>query len=172
MNNFKRILAGLLMVVLLAGCQLQATPASSATGRDQVKVTRIVDGDTLEILLNGKKEKLRLIGVDTPETKKANTPVMFYGEEAAQYTKKRLDQKMIELEWDVDRKDQYDRLLAYVWIEGELFNRALIREGYARLATFPPNVRYVDKFKLDQEDARKKQKGLWKDYDAAFEKRK
>jgi micrococcal nuclease len=170
MNKLRMIIAIVLAIVLLAGCQ-HSTPAS-APGRDQVKIERVVDGDTLEILLNGKKEKLRLIGVDTPETKKPNTPIMFYGEEAAQYTKKRLEKKTVELEWDVDRKDQYDRLLAYVWIEGELFNRTLVSEGYARIATFPPNVKYVDKFKKDQEDARQKQKGLWKDYDSAFEKRK
>lgn len=172
MNNLRIIITIILITVLLllAGCQ-QTTPTSSPS-RDQVKVERVVDGDTLEILLNGKKEKLRLIGVDTPEMKKPNTPIMFYGEEASQYTKKRLDKKTIELEWDINRKDQYDRLLAYVWIDGELFNRTLVSEGYARIATFPPNVKYVDKFKKDQEDARQKQKGLWKEYDSAFEKRK
>jgi micrococcal nuclease len=160
----------LLSLLLMTGCQEKTV--SSKPNREQVKVERVVDGDTLEIQLNGKKEKVRLIGVDTPETKKPNTPVMFYGEEASNYTKKRLEKKTVELEWDVDRKDQYDRLLAYVWIEDELFNRTLVSEGYARIATFPPNVKYVDAFKKDQEEARKKQKGLWKDYDSAFEKSK
>jgi micrococcal nuclease len=170
MYKLKLVISVLLTIVWLAGCQ-QTSPTPTS-GRDLVKVERVVDGDTLEITLNGKREKLRLIGVDTPETKKPNTPIMFYGEEAAQYTKKRLDKKTIELEWDVDRLDPYNRFLAYVWIDGELFNRTLVSEGYARIATFPPNVKYVDKFKKDQEEARRNQKGLWKDYDSAFEKRK
>jgi micrococcal nuclease len=164
------VLLILLAAALTAGCSNQT--ASTKSGRESVKVERVVDGDTFEITLNGKKEKVRLIGIDTPETKKPNTPVMFYGKEASDYTKQRLEKKTVELEWDVDRKDQYDRLLAYVWVGDELYNSTLVREGYARIATFPPNVKYVDRFKKDQEDARKQQKGLWKDYDSAFEKPK
>nr|WP_246314776.1 thermonuclease family protein [Paenibacillus foliorum] len=160
----------LIISMILSGCQSKS--ASTHNGRESVKVERVVDGDTFEIKLDGKKEKVRLIGVDTPETKKPNTPVMFYGKEASDFTKKRLENKTVELEWDVERKDRYDRLLAYVWIDDELYNRTLISEGYARIATFPPNVKYVDLFKKDQEEARKKQKGLWKDYDSAFEKKK
>jgi micrococcal nuclease len=160
----------LICIAITAGCQEKT--ASSNPNREQVIVDRVVDGDTFEIQRNGKKEKVRLIGIDTPETKKPNTPVMFYGKEASDYTKKRLEKKTVGLEWDVDREDQYNRLLAYVWIEDELYNRTLVREGYARIATFPPNVKYVDSFKKDQEEARQKGKGLWKDYDSAFEKKK
>ncbi|TDF87929.1 thermonuclease [Paenibacillus piri] len=156
--------------IAMTGCQSKS--AATAAGRESVKVERVVDGDTLEIKLNGKKEKVRLIGIDTPETKKPNTPVMFYGKEASDYTKKRLENKTVELEWDVERRDKYARLLAYVWIGDELYNRTLVKEGYARIATFPPNVKYVELFKKDQEEARKKEKGLWKDYDSAFEKKK
>ncbi|SFL48136.1 Endonuclease YncB, thermonuclease family [Paenibacillus sp. 1_12] len=169
MGKLSGLLAIIFTFIFITGCQQQA--ASSKLNRQQVKIERVVDGDTLEIQLNGKKEKVRLIGIDTPETKKPNTPVMFYGEEASDYTKKRLDKKTVELEWDVDRKDQYDRLLAYVWVDDELFNRTLVSEGYARMATFPPNVKYVDLFKKAQEEARQKQKGIWKNYNAAFEKR-
>ncbi|MDF2964277.1 MAG: thermonuclease [Paenibacillus sp.] len=164
------LLTALLLGALSTGCQSKSAAVNS--GKESVTVERVVDGDTFEVKLNGKNEKVRLIGVDTPETKKTNTPVMFYGKEAAAYTKKRLEKKKVDLEWDVDRKDQYDRLLAYVWIGDELYNRTLISEGYARIATFPPNVKYVDLFKKDQEEARKKEKGLWKDYDSAFEKKK
>lgn len=155
------------LIILIAGCSA-SSQASLAGGRDSVKVTRVVDGDTLEVTLKGKKQKVRLIGIDTPETKKPNTPVMYYGKEASDYTKKRLEGKTVELEWDVDRTDQYDRLLAYVWLGDEMFNRTLVQEGYARIATFPPNVKYVDLFKKDQETARSKGKGLWKDYESAF----
>lgn len=157
------------LVILITACG--SKPASVA-GRERVKVERIVDGDTLEVTMKGKKEKVRLIGVDTPETKKPNTPVMFYGKEASAYTKKRLEKETVELEFDVDKKDPYDRLLVYVWIGEELFNRTLVQEGYARIATYPPNVKYVDAFKQDQETARNKKKGLWKDYDKAFDTKK
>ena len=170
MRKWKISLAVLLsLAILMTACG--SKPAAVA-GRERVKVERIVDGDTLEVTMKGKKEKVRLIGVDTPETKKPNTPVMFYGKEASAYTKKRLEKETVELEFDVDKKDQYDRLLVYVWIGEELFNRTLVQEGYARIATYPPNVKYVDAFKKDQETARNKKKGLWKDYDKAFDTKK
>ncbi|WP_245855842.1 thermonuclease family protein [Paenibacillus rigui] len=164
------LLCVMVLFSIVAGCK--DSPASTKSGRETAKVERVVDGDTFEIKRDGKKEKVRLIGVDTPETKKPNTPVMFYGKEASDFTKKKLENKTVELEWDVEQKDQYGRLLAYVWIGDEMFNRTLVREGYARIATFPPNVKYVDQFKQDQEEARKGSKGLWKDYDKAFEKKK
>ncbi|SDM94785.1 micrococcal nuclease [Paenibacillus sp. yr247] len=157
------------LAVLMTACG--SSPAAVA-GRERVKVERIVDGDTLEVTMKGKKEKVRLIGVDTPETKKPNTPIMFYGKEASDFTKKRLENKTVELEFDVEKMDRYDRLLAYVWIGEELFNSTLVKEGYARIATFPPNVKYVDTFKQDQETARSKKKGLWKDYEKAFDTKK
>ncbi|WP_442603881.1 thermonuclease family protein [Paenibacillus sp. KN14-4R] len=165
-------LFGLVLSICLAmlGCSSQDKTPNTASERTKVKVERVVDGDTLQITMNGSKEKLRLIGVDTPETKKADTPVMFWGEEASAYTKKRLEGKTVELEWDVERKDQYGRYLAYVWIDKEMFNRTLIQESYGRMVTFPPNVKYADTFKKDQEQARKKGNGLWKDYDAAFKR--
>lgn len=165
--SFLRNFLFIMLIITVAGCSSSSKP-SGAPGRESAKVIRAVDGDTLEVTLNGAKQKVRLIGIDTPETKKPNTPVMYYGKEASDYTKKRLEGKTVELEWDVDRKDQYDRLLAYVWIGDEMFNRTLVQEGYARIATFPPNVKYVDLFKKDQEDARAKGKGLWKNYEAAF----
>jgi micrococcal nuclease len=155
----------MMIMIILNGC---AQHKSAAANQAMVKVERTVDGDTIEIELNGKKEKVRLIGIDTPETKKPNTPVMYYGKEASAYTNKRLYNQTISLEWDVDRRDKYNRLLAYVWIDDELFNETLVKEGYARLSTFPPNVKYVDRFTKAQELARKQGSGIWKDYNAAF----
>jgi len=173
----KRLLLCVMTMLFLAGLAAVFSgcndrPAAVQPGREPVKVERVVDGDTFEIKKDGKKEKVRMIGVDTPETKKPDTPVMFYGKEASDYTTKRLEGKTVELEWDVERKDQYGRFLAYVWIGDEMLNRTLVREGYARIATFPPNVKYVDQFKKDQEQARSAKKGLWTNYDKAFEKKK
>lgn len=163
-----------IVVVLALVASLAAScgkPESSlAKEHVTVKVDRVIDGDTFEIHLDGKKQHVRLIGVDTPETKKPNTPVMFYGPEASEFTKKKLEKKNVDLEWDVEKTDRYGRLLAYVWIGDEMFNRTLLKEGYARMSTFPPNVKYVDLFKKDQEEARNKRKGIWQDYEKAFDK--
>jgi len=126
------------------------------------KVIRVVDGDTLEVEFNGKIEKVRLIGVDTPESVhpdvSKNVPE---GKTASEFTKSMLEGKEVELEFDVQERDQYGRLLAYVWYNGEMFNKVLLQEGYARIATYPPNVKYVDEFAEIQKIARKNNKGFW-----------
>jgi micrococcal nuclease len=135
-------------------------------------VTRIIDGDTIEVRLNGKTEKVRLIGVDTPETKHPNKPVQAYGLEAANFTKKQLAGKKIFLEKDVSARDRYGRLLAYVWLtepadfteaqmRTNMFNSRLLLSGYAQIMTIPPNVKYVDYFTKFQTEARQSNKGLW-----------
>lgn len=124
-------------------------------------VIRVVDGDTIEVTFNGQKEKVRLIGVDTPETVHPAKGEEPYGREASNYTKSRLAGQTVNLEFDVQEKDQYGRLLAYIWLGNEMFNETLVREGYAQIATFPPNVKYVDRFRVAQEAARSQNKGLW-----------
>jgi len=139
---------------------------------NKVKVTRVVDGDTIEVSLNGQKEKVRLIGVDTPETKHPSKPVEAYGKEASDYTTNKLDGRTVHLEVDVEARDRYGRLLAYVWlkapsaindseIRAKMFNAHLLLDGYAQLATYPPNVKYVDYFTTYQREAREHNKGLW-----------
>ncbi|MEI7027185.1 thermonuclease family protein [Paenibacillus sp. y28] len=170
----KKLVTWLLLITIVmfaAGCSGSSSKEEDSN-RDSVVIERVIDGDTVEIKWQGKKKSVRLIGIDTPETKKANTPVMFYGPEASEFTKQQLEKKKVELEWDVEQYDKYDRLLAYVWLDGELFNSTLVKEGYARISTFPPNVKYADRFKKDQEEARKQEKGIWKDYAAAFGKSK
>lgn len=127
-----------------------------------VTVTRVVDGDTLEIspAIEGITD-LRLIGVDTPETKKPNCAPQPYGAEASAFTTAQLQGQEIGLEFDVEKTDRYDRLLAYVYKADEMFNETLLREGYAQLATFPPNVKYVERFQEAQAEARANGKGLW-----------
>ncbi|SHI74505.1 Endonuclease YncB, thermonuclease family [Geosporobacter subterraneus DSM 17957] len=126
------------------------------------KVLRVVDGDTLEIEYNGAKEKVRLIGVDTPESVHPDAAKNNeFGEIASIFTKGLLEGKEIELEFDVQERDKYGRLLAYVWINGKMYNKTLLEEGYAKVATFPPNVKYVEDFKALQTVARDGNKGLW-----------
>jgi len=125
-------------------------------------VKRVVDGDTLVVDLGGVEERVRLIGIDTPESvhpdASRNVP---YGEVASAYTKSRLDGQSVALEFDVEERDQYGRLLAYIWIGDELFNETLVLEGHAQVSTYPPNVRYVELFTSAQNAARETEKGVW-----------
>ena len=138
----------------------------------QVKVVTVVDGDTIKVSLAGKTESIRLIGVDTPETVHPSKPVEPYGPEASQYTKTNLEGKTIWLEFDVEERDRYGRLLAYAWLnkplsdskteaQTSMFNALLLLNGYAQISTYPPNVKYVDYFTQFQEEARNTGRGLW-----------
>ncbi|MCU6794868.1 thermonuclease family protein [Paenibacillus sp. WQ 127069] len=125
------------------------------------KVNRAVDGDTLEVTINGKKETVRMILVDTPETKKPNTPVQPFGPEASTFTKETLEGKDVKLERDVSVRDQYKRLLYYVYIGDKMFNEMLLEKGFARVAVFPPDVKYVDQFREIQKKAQEAKLGIW-----------
>jgi len=131
---------------------------------ETAKVTRVVDGDTLVVNYKGAEEKVRLIGVDTPES--VHPDVSRNVEEgitASNFTKDKLEGKEVVLEFDVQERDQYGRLLAYVYIDGIMFNKTLLEEGYAQVATYPPNVKYVEEFTEIQRTARENNKGLWND---------
>jgi micrococcal nuclease len=155
--DVRRALASALL--LLSACS-QAAP-SSGTGPDEGVVTRVVVGDTVEVEFDGREFDVRLIGIDTPETVKPGAPVECFGPEASAYTKDRLEGRTVRLEFDVERFDPFDRTLAYEWLGEELFNETLVREGYALVTTFPPNVRYVEHFRDAQRLARDQGLGLW-----------
>lgn len=122
-------------------------------------VKRVVDGDTFE-LTNG--QKVRLIGVNTPESVKQNSPVEYFGQESSNYTKKMLTGKTVFLEKDAGDKDKYGRLLRYVYLEDKtMYNELLTKEGYARVMTVQPNVKYQTRFIEAERFARDNNKGLW-----------
>jgi micrococcal nuclease len=133
----------------------------------KVKVKKVIDGDTFE---TEQGEKVRLIGVNTPETVKEGAPVMPFGPEASAFTKSQIEGKEIYLEADVEAKDQYGRTLAYAYLQEpkseqeiatQMLNAILIREGYAQLMTIPPNSKYTDLFVKEQKSAREASKGIW-----------
>ena len=128
------------------------------------EVVRVVDGDTIVVNYNGKDEKIRLIGVDTPESvhgnKSKNTKE---GVKVSDYTKVQLTGKKVALELDVQERDKYGRILAYVYLDGEMYNKKLLEIGYAKVATYPPNVKYVDDFTNLQKIARENKVGLWQE---------
>ena len=131
---------------------------ASSTREGWVRVARVVDGDTLK--LEG-GERVRLIGVDTPETVRPNTPVQFFGPEASAFTKSLCEGQSVRLEYDWQRQDDYHRTLAYVYLpDGRMVNAELIKGGYGRAYTRFP-FKYSDLFREYQRDARQAGRGLW-----------
>lgn len=140
-------------------------------------VMSVTDGDTITVGLSGQNYPLRFIGVDTPETKHPSKPVEFMGKEASDFTTNELNGKKIWLEKDVSELDKYNRLLRYVWlvdpsditnptyedVRDKTINGILVREGYAKAVTYPPDVKYQEYFNKIQQEAERNKKGLWQD---------
>ena len=123
-------------------------------------VKRVIDGDTI-VLENG--ERVRLIGVDTPETVHPNKPVQYFGKEASAFTKNMVEGKKVKLEYDWQRKDRYGRTLAYVYLEdGTHLNAEIIKQGFGFAYTKYP-FKNMDEFKDYEKNTRKAGKGLWAD---------
>jgi micrococcal nuclease len=127
-----------------------------------VPVERVVDGDTIIVALRGLDVRVRLIGVDSPESVKPDTPVQCFALAASHFTTSRLSGRRVRLEFDVDRFDRYGRTLAYVWLGRTLFNQELVARGFAVVETVPPDVKYVARFLAAQRDAREHDLGLWR----------
>ncbi|WP_312147967.1 thermonuclease family protein [Paenibacillus odorifer] len=127
------------------------------------KVTRVVDGDTMKLTISGKKETIRLLLVDTPESVNPNIPEpQPFSLEASDFAKKMLTDKDVQIELDVSERDKYGRLLCYLYIDGKMFNEILLEQGYARVAyVFAPNTKYVDQFRAIQDKARERGIGIW-----------
>jgi len=123
------------------------------------KVKRAIDGDTL-LLING--EKVRLIGVDTPETKHPQKPVEYFGKEAYLFTKQMVDGKEARLEFDRRKRDKYGRLLAYVYLlDGTFLNAEIIKQGYGKAYT-RFRFKYMEEFRRYEREARESRRGLWR----------
>ncbi len=154
---------------------MDATPESTPIGDaipegvTEATVVSVSDGDTVRVDINGETESLRLILIDTPETRDPNDPVECYGAEATQFAKSILSKgTKIYLEQDVSDRDRYGRMLRYIWLVGDdgqayLFNETLVREGFAVLYTYPPDIKYVDRIRAAQDAAVGEQAGLWKE---------
>lgn len=153
-----------IIVLLLAALLLipgGAYAAKDKTDLIDAEVTRVVDGDTMKVQIGKKEETIRLLLVDTPETKDPNKPVQPFGKEATAYAVKNLDGKSVKLELDVSERDRYGRLLVYLWIGDKLFNEMLLKNGLARVAVYQPNVKYVDQFRAVQKTAQKAGINIW-----------
>jgi micrococcal nuclease len=127
------------------------------------RVVKVVDGDTIHVLVGGRREKVRYIGVDTPETHHPTKPVQCFGREASAFNARLVAGERVRLVRDVEERDRFGRLLAYVYRAGDgLFvNAELARLGYARPLTIPPDVRHAARFAALSRDARQAGRGLW-----------
>jgi micrococcal nuclease len=131
-------------------------------GQNFYLCTRVIDGDTIIVNIEGKKEKVRLIGVDTPETVHPNKPVEYFGKEASEFTKKMVEGKKVRLEYDWQKRDKYGRLLAYVFLtDGTFLNAEIIKQGYGFAYTKYP-FKYLDEFRRYEREARENGRGLWR----------
>ncbi|HUR76635.1 MAG TPA: thermonuclease family protein [Acidimicrobiales bacterium] len=154
--------------MLLASCNAGASPlgpsAKPIQTRGTAVVSKHVDGDTVRVRIDGREEKVRFIGIDTPETHGRNGLIECFGAQAAAYTEKLIPVgTAVRLVRDVEPRDRYGRLLAYLYrVEDELFvNLALARDGYADVLTYPPNVAHSADFVAAVAEARVHDRGLW-----------
>jgi len=137
--------------------------SSIVTAQDFYLCTRVVDGDTIVVEIEGKQGKVRLIGVDTPETVHPSKPVEYFGKEASNFTKGMVEGKKVRLEYDWQKRDKYGRLLAYVYLEdGTFLNAEIIKQGYGFAYTKYP-FKYLDEFRQYEREAKENNKGLWKE---------
>jgi len=163
------LMAVALMAALLAGCGRGSAEPAPAPGPStatlpagvDVVVRKIVDGDTLDV---SGGERVRLIGIDTPETKAPDRPVGCFGREASRFVSETLPPGTeVRLVGDAEQRDRYGRLLAYVYrrADGLFVNAELLRRGYAQLLTIPPNIAHTDEFTAVARQAREGSQGLW-----------
>jgi micrococcal nuclease len=127
------------------------------------RVVRVVDGDTIKVRLDdGRTERVRYIGIDTPESVKPDTPVQCYAEKASHFNAALVSGQDVTLRTDAEQRDRYGRLLAYVYTRTAFVNRVLVARGYARTLTIPPNVAHADEFARLAHRARAGGIGLWR----------
>ena len=153
----------ILIVVLVTG---QSGPDDEPAGKGagsstEARVTRVVDGDTVEATVDGRTEDVRYIGIDTPESVKPDTPVECFGLEASHFNEDLVEGETVRLEYGPERRDVYGRLLAYVRLGDTFVNAELVRRGYATTLEIAPNTQYAQLFARLEREASAAGRGLW-----------
>ena len=147
-----------ILVILIVAL---VTGDDEPTTSTEARITRVVDGDTVEATVDGREEDIRYIGVDTPESVKPGTPVECYALKASHFNERLVEGETVRLEYDAEERDVYGRLLAYVYLGDEFVNAELVRRGYATTLTIPPNTRFADLFARLEREASDDERGLW-----------
>ncbi|OLC31808.1 MAG: hypothetical protein AUH81_17150 [Candidatus Rokubacteria bacterium 13_1_40CM_4_69_5] len=159
MVSLVRYATPLLLLAMVAsawGAERAAHPALEGT------VVRVVDGDTIVVRIGARVERVRYIGVNTPEVHHPTRGEEPGGREASEVNRQLVEGRRVRLELDLQERDRYRRLLAYVWVGELMVNAELVGRGYAQVMTVPPNVRYQELFLKLQREARDAGRGLWK----------
>jgi micrococcal nuclease len=153
------VLGAFVALVVLLGTLVSAGAEPSTL---EGLVVRVVDGDTVHVRVGSRVEKVRYIGVNTPELRHPERGEEPGGREAHAVNRRLVEGKRVRLELDVQARDRYGRLLAYVWTGDTMVNAELVRLGYAQVMTVPPNVRHQALFVKLQQAARDAGRGLWR----------
>ncbi len=135
-----------------------ATSVLTDKAREEARVSRVIDGDTIE--LEGGR-KVRYIGIDTPEVVDPRKPVECFGKEAKEENRRLVDGRTVKLEKDVSEIDRYGRLLRYIYIGDVMINEALVRNGFAHASSYPPDVKNQERLFAAEREARENNRGLW-----------
>ncbi len=171
MSRKKRL--GILMAIVFAclsiyrglAMQQQSSANQTPTALGEYRVSKVVDGDTIEVSMDGRLQKVRLIGMDTPEVVDPRKAVQCFGREASAEAKRRLSDKVIRLEYDVQvgEQDKYGRRLAYVYLpDGSNYAEGMIRDGFAKEYTYQGQVyKYQVNFNQAEAEAEQTARGLW-----------
>ena len=162
-SALRHSLAALAVALCSAVCGCSAPVGDEARKADAARVVRVVDGDTIRVGLPSGEEPVRYIGIDTPESVKPGAPVECFAKRASTYNERLVAGERVRLVYDVERRDRYGRLLAYVYRarDGLFVNAELVRRGYATAVTFPPNVAHEREFRRLARRARMSGRGLW-----------
>ena len=153
-----------LLIAVLVVVFLHGRGGGSADAFGQAQVVRVIDGDTIAVRVGNHTERVRYIGIDTPESVKPGTPVQCYAKRASAANAALVAGRRVRLVGDVEHRDRYGRLLAYVYREGDgaFVNALLVRDGYARTLTIAPNTAHAAEFARLAKTARTAGKGLWR----------
>ena len=162
MRRVLSIVSGL-VALLAAACAAAPGAPGAAAGGVRAHVRRVVDGDTIVVVLEGRRERVRLIGIDTPETVKPNTPIQCYGPEASAAAKGILQGEDVTLVYDRERRDRFGRTLAYVYRarDGLFVDLDLVTRGFARALSIAPDTAHASEFQAAEREARAAGRGLW-----------
>lgn len=159
-----RFIIGLVAAGSLSAWWLTACTEGEERLSSSARVLEIVDGDTVVVAINGHRVVVRLIGIDTPETKKPATPVECFGPEATEFLSSLIPPgTILDLHRDVESRDHFGRLLAYLYRQpdGLFVNREILLQGFARTLSIPPNTTFTAEFEQAVSGARREQQGLW-----------